>query len=107
MDSGAHTRIAKPLYPVRNWWVMGHTWHPDTIAKPVCQDRNWWILGRTPHRKTPLCGCQDRILPLGHYSDLILGKVKTSKRPCKRFRVTVSKPEARFGVAACPKAKLP
>ena len=51
--------------------------------------------------------CQDRILPLGHYNDLILGKVKTSKRPCKRFRVTVSKPEARFGVAACPKAKLP
>ena len=54
-DSGgfcsAHPH-AKPLYPVRNWWVLGHTRHSKTIAKPLYQDR---------------------IHPLGHYNDLILG----------------------------------
>ena len=89
MDSGAHTRIAKPLYPVRNWWVMGHTWHPDTIRKtslsgPKLVDSGVHTASQNPFMRSiakPLC--QDRILPLGHYNDLILGKVKTSKRPAR------------------------
>ena len=56
---GAHPHpdtIAKPLYPVRNWWVLRHTPTPKTSAKPLYQDRNWSHLGCTPHRKTPLSG---------------------------------------------------
>ena len=126
-----HQTIAKPLYQDRNWWILGaHPNRKTPLSGPKLVGYGAHLAPRH-HRKTRLSGpklvdsgahtasqnpfmrsiakplCQDRILPLGHYSDLILGKVKTSKRPCKRFRVTVSKPEARFGVAACPKAKLP
>ena len=104
VDSGAHTRIAKPFYPVRNWWHHRKT----PLSGPKLVDSGVHTASQNPFMRSiakPLC--QDRILPLGHYNDLILGKVKTSERPCKRFRVTVSKPEARFGVAACPKANLP
>ena len=125
-----HQTIAKPLYQDRNCWILGRTpesqnpfirseigglWGtpgtPTPSQNPFVRTETGGFWGA--HRiATPLCGPSQNPsvrtgFPLGHCKDLILGKVKTSKRPCKRFRVTVSKPEARFGVAVCPKAKLP
>ena len=126
---GAHPRSTKPSQNPFIRTETGGFWgaHPNRktpLSGPKLVGYGAHLAPRH-HRKTPLSGpklvdsgvhtasqnsfmrsiakplCQDRILPLGHYNDLILGKVKTSKRPCKRFRVTVSKPEARFGVAAC------